>query len=262
MGYRSLRIDINDGVARLVFTDDKRANPIDGQFCAEFCDAAAVLSENKSVRAVLISAEGKVFSYGGDISSFLEHLDELPLMIKRWTADLHSGVARLQRMDAPIVAAVHGVCAGGMSALISGADIVVAANDARFVSAYAGIGYSCDAGSSIMYTRRMGLGRARRFLLMNETLNADEALSAGLADFVVEPTELRNRANEIVEQLKSGPTRAFGETRRLLISAENQPMEAQLELEAQALARIAGTKDAREGLTAFHEKRKPKFLGR
>ncbi|WP_375207823.1 enoyl-CoA hydratase/isomerase family protein [Hyphococcus sp.] len=262
MVYRSLRIDIDDGVARLVFTDEKRANPIDGQFCAEFCDAAAILSENKAVRAVLISAEGNDFSYGGDISSFVKHLDNLPLMIKRWTADLHSGVARLQRMDAPIVAAVHGVCAGGMSALVAGADILVAATDARFVAAYAGIGFSCDAGSSIMYSRRLGPARARRFLLMNETLNAGEALSAGLADFVVEPDQLQSKTDEIVTKLKSGPTRAFGETRRLLISAGDQPLEAQLELEAQALARIAGADDAREGLTAFHEKRNPQFLGR
>jgi 2-(1,2-epoxy-1,2-dihydrophenyl)acetyl-CoA isomerase len=261
MTYTSMRIDRDGGLARLTFTQAARGNPIDATFCAELSEAAIELSEDSSVRAVLIAAEGKSFSYGGDIGSFLSDLDSLPRNIKRWTTTLHSGVARLQRMDAPIVAAVHGVCAGGMSAFVAGADIVVAADDAKFVAAYAGIGYSNDAGSSTMYTRRMGLGRARKFLLMNETLDAKAALAAGLADEVVTADQLLDRAGAIAAQLASGPTKAFGEMRRLLVSVTDQPLETQLELEAQALARTAATADAREGLTAFSEKRKPHFKG-
>jgi 2-(1,2-epoxy-1,2-dihydrophenyl)acetyl-CoA isomerase len=256
-----MRLEFDDGLAKLTFTDAKRGNPIDGRFCAEFCDVAAVLSERQDVRAVLLGAEGKVFSYGGDIAEFVENIDQLSLMIKRWTADLHSGIARMQRMDAPIVAAVHGVCAGGMSALVAGSDIVVASSDARFVAAYAGIGYSCDAGSSVMYSRRMGLARATRFLLMNETLDATEALSAGLIDQVAAPSDLEKIAREIAVKLKCGPTRAYGEIRALMLTAAHAPLEAQLELEAQALAQIAHTADAREGLAAFHQKRKPNFIG-
>jgi 2-(1,2-epoxy-1,2-dihydrophenyl)acetyl-CoA isomerase len=112
-----------------------------------------------------------------------------------------------------------------------------------------------------MLSRRMGLPRARRFLLLNETLGAPEALSAGLVDEVVPAAQIQARAHSVALQLAAGPTRAFGEIRRLLISAEHQPLEAQLELEAQALARIARTGDARTGLTAFAEKRKPEFKG-
>ena len=107
----------------------------------------------------------------------------------------------------------------------------------------------------------MGLARARRFLLMNETLGAEEALAAGLADEVVPAEDLTARAETIARRLAAGPTKAFGEIRRLLTTAEDQPLAAQLELEAQALSRISGTADAREGLTAFVEKRKPQFKG-
>ncbi|MFM5885366.1 MAG: enoyl-CoA hydratase/isomerase family protein [Novosphingobium sp.] len=262
MTYTSMRIDRDGGLARLTFIQPERGNPIDGTFCAEFCDVANELSSDPSVRAVLISAEGKAFSYGGDVSMFLQTLDTLPLMIKRWTADLHVGIARMQRMDAPIVAAVHSICAGGMAALVAGADIVVAEPGTRFVAAYAGIGYCNDAGSSIMYTRRMGIARARRFLLLNETLDAEAALAVGLADEVVAADQLAARAEAIARQLADGPTKAFGEMRRLLASVEDQPLEAQLELEALALARVAGTADAREGLTAFGEKRKARFTGK
>ncbi len=259
--FSQLRLDVEEGLARLTFIDAARGNPIDGTYCAEMCEAAIQLSENPEVRCVLIAAEGKVFSYGGDVSAFIGDLDSLPLNIKRWTTTLHSAVARLQRMDAPIVAAVHNVCAGGMAGLVAGADIVIAAEDARFVAAYAGIGFSNDAGSSIMYTRRMGIARARRFLLLNETLDAEAALAAGLADEVVPRDALMARAEAVARQLAAGPTKAFGEIRRLMSSVEDQPLETQLELEAQALARSSATRDAQEALTAFVERRKPVFRG-
>jgi len=257
----SMRIEREGGLARLIFTQGPRGNPIDGTFCREFRDAANDLSSDPTVRAVLITAEGKAFSFGGDIALFVENLDQLPLMIKRWTADLHLGIARLQRMDAPVVAAVQGICAGGMGGLVAGADVLVAEPSTRFVSAYAGIGYCNDAGSSIMYSRRMGIARAKRFLLMNETLDATAAQAAGLVDEIAPADELLAHAEAIARRIAEGPTRAYGHIRRLLNSVADQPLETQLELEAQALSAIAGTADAREGLTAFAEKRKPQFKG-
>jgi len=261
MEFSAMRLTVANGLARLTFTDVARGNPIDGTFCSEMSEAAILLSEDSDVRCVLITAEGKAFSYGGDISSFMHDLEGLPKNIKRWTTTLHSAVARMQRMDAPIVSAVQGVCAGGMAGFIAGSDITVAADNAMFVAAYAGIGYNNDAGSSIMYSRRMGQARTRKFLLMNETLSAKDALAAGLVDEVVELADLNDRAEAIAEELASGPTKAYGEIRRLVNSVADQPLETQLELEARALARSAATADAREGLTAFVEKRKPQFRG-
>lgn len=261
MGFSQLSLRVDDGLARLTFIDAARGNPIDGAFCADICEAAIELSEDPSVRCVLITAEGKAFSYGGDINSFIADIDGLPRNIKRWSTTLHSGISRLQRMDAPVVAAVQGVCAGGMAAFVAGADIVIAADNAKFVAAYAGIGYSNDAGSSVMYSRRMGIARTRKFLLLNETLTADEALNFGLVDEVHSLADYVAYAEAYARQLATGPTKAFGEMRRLLSSVEDQPLETQLELEAQALARSAATADAREGLRAFAERRTPVFRG-
>ncbi len=257
-----MRLDRDQGLARLTFTQPQRGNPIDGTFCAEFCDVANTLASDPSVRAVLITAEGRNFSFGGDIALFLQDLDTLPMQIRRWTADLHMGITRMQRLDAPIVVAVQGVCAGGMAGTVAGADIVVAEPGARFPAAYTAIGYCCDAGSSITLSRRMGLARARKFLLLNETLDADAALGAGLVDEVVPPDALAARAEAIAVQFATGPTAAYGEIRRLLASAASEPLDAQLEREVQALARLAGTADAREGLRAFGDKRKPVFSGK
>lgn len=261
MAFERLTLTIEDGLARLEFNNAVRGNPIDEQFCAETCEAATQLSVDPAVRCVLVTAKGDAFGYGGDIKSFIGDLDSLPANIKRWTTTLHSGIARLQRIDAPIVAAVHGVCAGGMSAFVAGADILIAAEDAKFVAAYPGIGFSCDAGSSIMYARRMGAARARRFLLLNQSLDAAAALECGLADEVHAVDAYRGRAEEIARSLAAGPTKAFGEIRRLMLTVFDQPLETQLELEAQALSRSSGTRDAVQAIQAFTERRKPEFGG-
>lgn len=262
MKGNAITVEIVDGLGHVSFTQGQRGNPIDGQFCRELNEASIILTENRDVRAVLFTAEGAAFSYGGDIASFLPNIDVLPAMIKRWTADLHMGIARLQRMDAPMIAAVHGICAGGMAGFVAGCDIVISAQDARFVAAYTGIGYCCDAGSSVSLSQRMGSVKAKKFLLLNETLDAESALSVGLVDEVCPGAELTERAQKLSQRLANGPTQAFGEIRRLMASAGRQPLETQLEDEAQALARCASSEDAREGLTAFANKKQPAFRGK
>lgn len=261
MNLETMRLERDGAVARLIFTQGGRGNPIDGVFCADLLEVANELSEDASVRAVLMLAEGKNFSFGGDVVAFSGLLDVLPKMIKRWTASLHMAVARLSRIDAPVVAAVQGVCAGGMNGLVAGADYVIARPDARFVAAYAQIGFCPDAGTSIMLSRRMGTARAKRFLLMSETLDADTARTIGLVDELAEGDALVARAESLARQLADGPTKAFGELRRLFLSVCEQSLEAQLESEALALARCSGTSDAREGLTAFVSKCAPSFRG-
>lgn len=261
MSGSAMRVETKDGIARLTFCDPERGNPIDARFCAELADTAVALALDGSIRCVLIAAEGRAFSYGGDITSFTADLDSMPRNILRWTTTFHSGVSRLQRMNAPVVAAVHGVCAGGMAALVAGCDIVVASEKAAFYAAYPGIGFSCDGGASIMYARRMGPARTRRFLLLDEKLDATAALAAGLVDEVVPSGDLTSRSEAVAVRLATGPTRAYGEIRRLLLSVGDQPLETQLELEAQALSRAAASADAREGITAFAEKRRPQFKG-
>ena len=139
---------------------------------------------------------------------------------------------------------------------------MLASETARFAAAYLGIGLNCDGSCTVTLPRRMGMRRARRFMLLNEILSASDAREAGLVDEVLPPDQLVTRADHPAAQLAQGPTLAYGEMRRLLLSAQDQPLETQLELEAQALARIAATSDARNGLTAFAQKRKPEFQGR
>ena len=262
MSTKSFGCTIDGGLAHIVLDQPDRGNPIDGLFCREFNLAMSELSERDDVRAVLLSASGRLFSVGGDLTSLVAQGDALPKTIKAWTADLHAGIARMVRMRAPVVAAVHGNVAGGSVSLMAAADLVVIAESARISSAFSKIGFSPDSGSTTTVTRRIGLSRARRFFLLGETMDARTALSLGLVDFVVAHDAVRQEAERIARELAAGPTEAYGAIKRLFAQAPDRSLESQLEEEAQTLAAISRTADAREGVRAFVEKRKPVFVGK
>ncbi len=262
MVYQSIELSVHEGLARLTLNQPDTGNPFNAVFCADWLAAANELSGRKDVRAILINARGRYFSVGGDIAMFVKDIDTLPDKIRQWTADIHMGIARFARLDAPIVASVHGTCMGGACALVANCDLVYTAKSAQFGAAYTQIAYSCDAGSSFGLASRMGIARARRFLLLGEMMDAETALQTGLVDHVVDDAALEAQAEQAALRFSRGPTRAYGEIRRLLSSSLRQPFESQLEDEAQGLSRMASTDDAREGLMAFVEKRKPRFVGR
>lgn len=261
MSFETIKVDVEDGFARLLLDAPDKGNPMGTTFCREFGLAANELAGRRDVRVVLIHATGRFFSVGGDIELFSRDLEAAPTEVLNGTYDLHMGLTRLLRMDAPLVGCVQGAAAGGAVSLISHCDVVYASKSARFTAAYAQLGFTCDLGATSGLASRMGIARARRFLLLNESLDADEARHAGLVDHVLEDNVLLEEATALAEKLRAGPTRAYGEIRRLVSRALATSLEVQLEDEAQSLARAAGTEDAREGITAFTERRPPVFQG-
>jgi len=263
MGDEIIGLDIDGGIARMSLARPDRGNAMDMAFFTRFAAVVGEIVRRRSeVRSVLITSSGPYFSVGGDIDSFVEGGEHLPELILEGTSAIHGALARLARMDAPVVVAVQGVAAGGAGALVAGCDLVIAARSASISAAYSRIGFSCDMGSSRAYASRMGVSRARRFLLLGETLDAEGAERAGLVDEVVDVDRLTEVAEGYARRFAAGPTRAYGEIRRLVDRALGTPLETQLEDEALALARTAGTLDGREGVTAFAEKRSPVFVGR
>jgi 2-(1,2-epoxy-1,2-dihydrophenyl)acetyl-CoA isomerase len=258
----SFECAIEDGLAHVILNRPERGNPIDGNFCREFNLGMSEISERDDVRAVLMSARGKLFSVGGDLLALGGQGKALPATIKTWTGDLHAAIVRMVRMRAPVVAAVQGNVAGGSVSLMAAADVVVIGKSVRITSAFAKIGFSPDSGSTKTLTARMGPARAKRFFLLAETLDANAALSAGLVDVVVDDDAVAVEAQRIARELAAGPTEAYGGIKRLFLHAPNRSLESQLEDEAQTLAAISRTVDAQEGIKAFQEKRKPAFAGR
>ena len=263
MEFQAFEYRIEQSVAHITLNQPARGNPIDEAFCTELKQLAIDCSENSAVRAVLIDARGKNFSVGGDLKTFTRDRSQLPRLTKAMTAELNSGVARFARLDAPVVIAVHGLVTGGAIAFTAAADFAIATRDTRFYAAFTGIGFSCDCGTSYFLPRRVGSGRALDFLLRNRLWSAEAAQTYGLVNELVddEPA-LQTASLKLAHELARGPTRAFGEIKQLIQSSFEQALEAQLEDEAQAIARCTRTDDAWGALNAVLAKQKAEFNGR
>lgn len=256
-----VELEISDGIARVTLSQPDRGNPFDLDFCMTLSRVATECDENRRVRAVLITAQGPYFTVGADLKTMSRDREALPRFIKDATVGLHSAISRFARMNAPVVLAAHALVVGGGVALSAVADFCLAARSARFYAAYTGIGLLCDGGGSAFLPRRIGIRRTAEFLMRNQTWSADEACANGLVSQVFEDEELVSAAHGLATELAAGPTASFGEIKNLLLSTWEQPIEAQMELEARAMARVCRTDDAWTGVTEVAARRNPVFKG-
>ena len=255
-----VQAEVVDGVGRLTLARPEQGNAIDLAMAEALAEVTAAWSVDPAVRCVLLRGEGRTFCVGGDLKAFSAR-PHLPTHLLEVTDPFHAAVSRLARMDAPVVAAVHGSAAGGGLSLALAADLVVAAASARFVVAYTAIGLTPDGSGSWSLPRLVGLRRALELTLTNRPLTAAEALAEGLITRVVPDEDLGAEAEALAASLAAGPTGALGGAKRLLRASLGHDLEAQLALEARSLAAAAGTDDAREGIAAFLEKRAARFSG-
>jgi 2-(1,2-epoxy-1,2-dihydrophenyl)acetyl-CoA isomerase len=262
MKLTAFAFEIKDSVAHITLDQADRGNPLDRHFSEQLNELATECSINPEVRSVLIDARGRFFSVGGDLNALAKDRAELAHFVSAATADLHMAISRFARMNAPVVVAVHALAAGGAVALLAGADFVLAAPEAKFYAAFSAIGIISDSGGSYFLPRRMGSRRATQFLMLNENLTAQEAVDCGLINRVVAPEALADEAWRLAARLAQGPTLAFGELKNLLIASANEALEAQLENEARAMARITRTDDAWNAMQAVLAKQKATFKGR
>ena len=258
---KTLLYEVKDHVARITFNRPDAANALDLQMGLDLMHASIQASEDPAVRAVLITGAGKMFSGGGDLKSFAAQGDALPGHLKEVALYLHAAISRFVRMDAPVIAAVNGAAGGAGMSLCLFADLVLAAESAKFTLAYTRAGLNPDGGSTYFLPRIIGVRRALELALTNRVLSAKEALEWGIVTRVVADAELQTEAQALAQGLAAGATRAFGKAKRLLHHSFSESLETQMELEAQAIADSARTHDAREGIAAFIAKRKPAFRG-
>jgi 2-(1,2-epoxy-1,2-dihydrophenyl)acetyl-CoA isomerase len=259
MSNSRINVTVDGPLVRLRLIRPDAANTIDLAFAQELEEAASVCAE-KSVRAVLLTAEGPRFCGGGDLKSFASQAD-VGAHIRDVTYHLHRGIAVLTEMAAPVVAAVRGAAAGAGLGLVCAADIVIAASSTRFVMAYTAVGLSPDGSTSFFMPQLVGPRRALDMALTNRPMGVDEALACGLVSRVAEDSALDDEAEALAAQLAAGPTVAFGRAKRL-VRTDGNDLRAHMELERELIVESAGDDDGREGISAFVEKRPPQFSGR
>ena len=259
MDYETIELTETDaGVWELVLSNPP-ANALNKQMAFELRHAAAQLSTNSAVGAVVLHGKGKVFFGGGDLVEFAEGGDQTPANLHEMTSDFHGALSRFARMNAPVVGAITGTAGGAGMSLTSAMDLVYAGESAKFTMAYTAAGLTPDGTSTFFLARVIGLRRATELVLTNRVLSAGEALDWGLVNAVHADDQVLDEARKLATKLANGPTNAFGGAKRLLIAGANSSLGEAMENEAQSIANQSRHPEAVEGIDAFLNKRRPEF---
>lgn len=254
--------EIREGVARLTLNRPEIGNAIDDRLAAGFAQAVDRIASEPGVRVVLMTGAGRMFCAGGDIANMRAGVDRLAESLGASLPLLHGAVRKLAELPVPVVTALNGPAGGGGIALALCADIVLAARSFKLRGGYSAIGLSPDLGASWFLARRAGSLQARRILFLNETQDAQRCLEIGLVDAVHADDRLLEEAEALVGRLAASATLSLAKIKRLTALAPMQSLEAHLTMEAEGMIASGATADAREGVTAFIEKRPPRFVGR
>jgi 2-(1,2-epoxy-1,2-dihydrophenyl)acetyl-CoA isomerase len=260
---RTVLLDFTGGVATVRLNRPDRGNAIDTDMAADLAEAATQIAERSDVRTVLIAGNGPNFTVGGDLCLFAGTArEQLPNRLRRMIDSYHLAIERLTSIDAPVVAAVRGGAGGGGLGLLYAADIVVAADDARFALGYGALGLTADGGNTWFLPRIVGMRRAQELFLLNRRLTAQEALQFGLVSRLAPSDAVEKEAITLAATLAAGPTRAHGAVRRMLRQSFETGISNQLDAERESIVAASRTDDALEGIAAFVAKRRPQFRGR
>lgn len=257
----TLLFDVKDQIATITLNRPDDANAMNPVMARELSDVAIACDESDDVRCIILTGNGKMFCAGGDLAAFADAGGDVSKVIKQMAGDLHMGISRLTRANAPVIAAVNGTAAGAGFSLAVAADLVVSVDSARYVMAYTNAGLSPDGSSTFFLPRRIGDRRARELMLTNRVLSAAEALDWGLINQVVTEEELADTVAAMAAKFATGPTLAFGQVKSLLNASFDNSLETQMEMETRGIAGMSRTADGKEGIAAFLAKRKPDFRG-
>jgi 2-(1,2-epoxy-1,2-dihydrophenyl)acetyl-CoA isomerase len=257
----SILLEIADRVATVTLNRPDRLNAFDEPMHAQFAQALDRIELDRAIRAVLLTGAGRAFCAGQDLAERQrgDGVVDLGATLDRFYNPL---IRRLQRLERPVLCAVNGVAAGAGANLALACDLVLAAEEASFVQAFAKIGLVPDTGGSFFLPRLVGFARATALTMLGEKVSARQAVEIGLIHRACPAATLLEEATQLASHLATQPTFGLGLTKRLLNASLVNNLDAQLELEAEMQGVAGRSADYAEGVAAFLGKRKPTFSGR
>jgi 2-(1,2-epoxy-1,2-dihydrophenyl)acetyl-CoA isomerase len=258
-----LLIERTDGVATVTLNRPDSMNSLSVELKQALVSAVEELGADGSVRAVVLTGNGRGFCVGQDLRehvAMLESGDPAPLS----TVVEHYNpiVQGLAGMPKPVIAAVNGMAAGAGAGLAFACDFRITAKSAGFLLAFANVGLTLDSGVSWTLPRLIGAARATSLALLAEPITAEAALEMGLVNAVVEPERLLPAAQELAARLAAGPTAAYAAIKASIAYAASSTLAESLAKEAELQTAMGRTEDHRNATAAFVAKQKAVFVGR
>jgi len=248
-----------EAIATVTINRPQRKNAVTGDMWAQLAETFRSLSADADIRCVVITGAGGEFCSGADLSA--REGSGRPVHQLAAMRSVNDAALALHRMPQPTIAKVRGVAVGAGCNMALGCDLVVASENARFSEIFAKRGLSVDFGGTWLLPRRVGLHRAKELALFGDIISAADASEMGLVNRVLPDGELDAFVDGWARRLAAGPPIALALTKRMLNNAMNVTLEEALDDEGAAQTVNFGTKDTIEAMSAFTEKREPKFKG-
>lgn len=262
MSDPTLLIDQRDGVLLLTLNRPDVLNSFTKPMARAMQDALAMAAESPTVRAVLITGAGRGFCAGQDLAEVLPVGDgPMPDIGDFVKASYNPIIRAIRHLEKPVICAVNGVAAGAGANLAFACDITIAAESATFVESFAKLGLIPDTSGTFFVPRLVGVQRATGMFFLAEKMTAAKAKEWGLIWDVVAGDVLLETAMAMAQSLATQATRGFGLTKRAMNASFANSLDAQLDVEADAMTEAGRTADYAEGVRAFLEKRKPVYTG-
>ena len=255
--------ETSDSVAKLVFNRPDRLNALSTPIMEGLLEALPRLAADPGIGVIVLTGAGRAFCAGGDIKSMAERSAERSVEQAVTHLRARMEVSRLlHEIPKPTIAMVNGPAAGAGMSLALACDLRIAAQSARFVTAFANIGFSGDFGGSYFLSKLIGTGKARELYYTAEPLDAARAFELGIVNKVVAEADLAEATMALARKLARGPRIALALMKQNFNAAESGTLAELLDLEARRQVETGRTEDHKEAARAFVEKRTPRFTGR
>ena len=262
MSFDTIEFSMDGGVARLLLNRPDSLNSFNTQMHEEVRTAMRKVSEDASIRCLLLSANGRGFCAGQDLSDRAVSADSGPPQLGESVDKNYNPLIRsIMKLPKPVICAVNGVAAGAGASLALACDIVIAARSASFIQVFCKIGLIPDSGGTWNLPRLVGLPRARGLAMLGDKLPAEQAESWGMIWRCVDDDQLMIEADKLAAHFATQPTRGLGKIKELLVASTSNGLDEQLDLERDTMQELGQSHDYQEGVAAFLAKRAPVFKG-
>lgn len=262
MQNETIIFSLEDGIARLTLNRPDRLNSFTVQMHTEVAAALTEVENNKTARVLVLTGAGRGFCAGQDLADRAVAPGAAPVDLGH-SVETYYGplIKRLAGLRMPVICAVNGVAAGAGANIALACDIVIAARSAKFIESFANIGLIPDSGGTWHLPRLVGQARALGMALTGEPIPAETAANWGLIWKCVDDDKLEGEVAGLATRFAQGPTRGLAATKAAIRAAWLKPLDAQLDIERDLMRELGRSADYLEGVSAFMEKRKPKFTG-
>lgn len=255
--YQTLRYEVEDQIAVLTINRPEALNALNGQVIGELEEAVSAVEADRSLKALIITGEGRSFVAGADIGA------QAPLDVdggRRWGQRGSALFRRIEKLEIPTIAAVNGFALGGGCELALACDIILASEKAKFGQPEVGLGITPGFSGTQRLPRRVGIAKAKELIFSGKTIGAQEAKEIGLVNAVYAPEELMNGAVAMAKSFMVNAPIAVKYAKACIDRGMQMDIDDGIAVENELFAMCFATEDQKEGMGAFLEKRKEKHF--